>query len=282
VLLYQGIDLTIDYLEFPSTVKLEELNDIKYFKLPAVKVCIEMPYILDRNKVLSYFNLTEDFDIFSNNLTNKRKHQMDFCYNKKKSQIIDCLFKLDDQLSKDKFLFDLKIFSERFREIKQNYLKFTIKASDYIFCSAEVSNQTISNKYIISNCEKYAEVIETYNDLGVCFIYFSDRKSLINNSFTLKEKDFIEFETTGKTLNNIMFNNRSTGVGFPIFLSIHDSNTFTFPRRKDFIDTQYKGFRQKIKYLRTTVKYLSWPYKSDCNHFDSKHSLIYLIPRLCF
>jgi hypothetical protein len=34
VLLYQAIGLTIDYLKFPTIVRFEVTNDIKYFKIP--------------------------------------------------------------------------------------------------------------------------------------------------------------------------------------------------------------------------------------------------------
>jgi len=130
--------------------------------LPAIKVCTRPHHTLDRKKVISYFNLT--------------------------------------QLTEESLRFDLKVFSDRFHEIKQNYHKFKIKASDYIRCSGQTHNQISFNKIIINNCEKYTKVIEKThgNDFGVCFTYFSDRKSLTNISLTLKDKDYIEFEMNSK------------------------------------------------------------------------------------
>jgi len=282
VLLYQGIDLTYDYLKFPSTVKLTELNNRKDFKLPAIQVCTGLNHILDRNKVISYFNLTEDFIIFLYSLNRMSKELMDMCLSKTEYKV-HCDDYLKKRLSRFSVTFDLRVFGDRFHQINESYSKFMIKASDYFLCSGEAHNQIGSNKIIINNCEKYTEVIETThgNDLGVCFTYFSDRKSLTNNSLTLKDKDFIQFEISSIKLENIMFLNKIIINGdFFLFWSIHDSNTFTIPKRSDLFQVFGVGVFLEVKYLRTTVKYLPWPYKSDCHHFDSKCTLSCLISGL--
>jgi len=76
-------------------------------------------------------------------------------------------------------------------------------------------------------------------------------------------------------VNNIILN-----YNFPLFWSIHDSNTFTIPRSEDLVRTIELGVHHEIEYLRTTVKYLFWPYKSDCHHINSKFDSINSIFRL--
>jgi len=74
-------------------------------------------------------------------------------------------------------------------------------------------------------------------------------------------------------------NDKILSNDFPLFWSIHDSNTFTIPRRDDLVRTIKFGVHHEIEYLRTTVKYLSWPYKSDCHHINSKSNSIISIFR---
>jgi hypothetical protein len=214
---------------------------------------------------MAHFNLTEEFSTKYENVRNQYIEQLKLCEqpfsgrecgSKSSETFRDAIFRLD------------KLIFERigYKQIKEKISQVVISAKDYIRCSGEVHNENGYRKEVIDDCEKYSEVIKSIhvNYFGVCFTYFSDRKSLTNSLFTLKNNDFIEFEINFK---NIMFIQNAI-VEF--YCLIHDSNTFIIPKQDNIFTNTINFSSSEIRYTRTTVKHLSWPYESDCHHYDSK------------
>jgi len=248
-------------------VKIEIKSDRKYFKLPAIQLCTQTNIFLDRNKVMAHFNLTEEFSTKVENARNQWNEQTILYKHQNKAS--ECEWELTETFDQAILRLDKLIFERiGYKQIKENISQLIISAKDFVRCSAEVYNENENRKELIDDCEKYSEVIKSIhvNHFGVCFTYFSDRKSLTNTSFTLKNNDFIEFELNFKKLYNIMFL-KPRDSNF--FWLIHDSNTFIIPKQENSIYTRM-DFSWELKYTRNTVKHLSWPYESDCHHFDSK------------
>jgi len=267
VLFYQSVIVTVDYLNFPTIVKFEVKSDRKYFKLPAIQLCTGTNIFLDRNKLMAHFNLTEEFSTKYENLRNQYNEQLILCEYSFSGR--SCVSKLTTTFDRAIFRLDKLIFKRiGYKQIKEKISQIIISAKDYIRCSGEVHTENGYRKEVIDDCEKYSEVIQSIhvNDFGVCLTYFSDRKSLTNSSFTLKDDDFIEFVPNFKNLNNILF---LTPKRVWLKWLIRDSNTFIIPKQENIIKT-YMGYSWEFKYTRNTVKHLSWPYESDCHNFDSK------------
>jgi len=259
--------MTIDYLSFPSTVRFEVKNDREYFKLPAIQLCTGVDILLDRNKVMAHFNLTEEFSIKFKNLRNQLNEQIMSC---KENDNTYCVKKLIEKFEEEIVPLDKQILQRiDYKQLKEKLPQVIISAKDYIKCFGEVHTTKGYRIEVIDNCEKYSQVIKSIrgNEFGICLTYFSDRKSLINSSFSLKDNDFIQFEMNTENLESIMFKNN---VRLYLFLLIQDSNTFIIPKRENVINTYGGNYFLTIKYSRTTVNYLSWPYRSDCHHFDSE------------
>jgi len=198
--------VTLDYLNFPSKVRFEDKSERKHFKLPAIQLCTKIDIVLDRNKVMTHFNLSEELSIRYKNISNRFDEQKILC--KQESDRRDCLLKPTRTFNKEILQLD-KLILERidYKQMKEKFSQVIISAKNYIKCSGEVHTENSYRKEVIDDCEKYSQVIGSIhqNEFGVCFTYFSDRISLTNSSFTLKDNDFIEFEIDSKNLDNIMF-----------------------------------------------------------------------------
>ena len=64
LLIYNGIDLTSDYLSFDYDYKLEVMdNDVDY-NLPPISVCTENNVFFDKQKVLNYFDIRKEYSVY--------------------------------------------------------------------------------------------------------------------------------------------------------------------------------------------------------------------------
>ncbi len=77
----------------------------------------------------------------------------------------------------------------------------------------------------------------------------------------MKSNDFIEFKIN---LNNTIPKVKE------LFLIIHKSNEFKIPTFGNVNHISDLGKINELSYLKTVVKHLPWPYKSDCHHLECK------------
>ena len=68
LLVYNGFDMTNDYLSFEYVYKLKVLdNDFRY-DLPPISVCTESNVLFDKQKTLNYFQRSEEYSRFETNI----------------------------------------------------------------------------------------------------------------------------------------------------------------------------------------------------------------------
>jgi hypothetical protein len=208
--------------------------------------------------------MTEDFKLFDKKRKNFYNKSMKKC---EKQNNCDLLV---NRYYDDLYLFDKSIIGRYQEEILNNIFDLTISSNIMIQCSGEVHSGVGNEKKVINNCEEETQVIETMHskDFGLCFTYFSKNKIIRNNSMTLKDKDFIKFEVNSKNYDRIVYLSKY----MHLFWLIHDSNSMAIPKRENVIRTKETGIRlnYELRYRKTIVEYLSWPYKTDCHHFESK------------
>ena len=297
VLIYQAWNLTVDYLRFPSNVKLEDINDYNYYKLPAIQVCTENDFIFNRNKIDSKFDIFRAFEMNFNK--SAKQYMEEIC---KFDNICDKTAK-DEQLKLFKFIYEQTFVSELYKNysqiFKNNVLELTINSNDFIEC--KVHFESDSGIKFVKSCEEYSPIIESLHgeEFGICFSYFNDKHLSKNNELILKDKDYIEFRINSSNIKNILLVQRRD-MELNLFYLIYNSNEFKIPRVKNSIKTSaFKRltniqnilnpleiwnlwFTNELSYTKTIVNHLSWPYSSHCQDFKSKiKSFTYLIKYVC-
>ena len=296
VLIYQAWNLTVDYLRFPSNVKLEDINDNNYYKLPAIQVCTENDFIFNRNKIDSKFDIHRAFDMKMNESI---KQFMEFicefnniCDKTAKDEILQTL-KLEFELD-----FVLQLNKNNPQILNNNVFELTINLNDFIEC--KVHFESDSGIKFVKSCEEYSPIIESLHgeEFGICFSYFNDKHLSKNNDLILKDKDYIEFRINSSNIKNILLVKTSDIlIELNLFYLMYNSNEFKIPRVKNSIKTsafnQLRSrenplkswnlwFTNELSYTKTIVNHLSWPYSSHCQDFKSKiKSFTYLIKYVC-
>ena len=69
-LVYNGIDMTIDYLDFNYSYKLMVKDNNDGYDLPAISVCTDSHVLFDRNKVIKRFKLEKQWAEYAFNMIN--------------------------------------------------------------------------------------------------------------------------------------------------------------------------------------------------------------------
>jgi hypothetical protein len=157
IFVYQIILLTIDYLSFSHSVKLDIIDEKQV--LPAITICSENYF--SKESINTYFNITDE--------VSKQEKQNNTLFYKKY----------------------LKILSE----FSADKLSLTISAKNLFNCSAKLHDFKTLQRKLLSDCEQYMKVIESlYNQyLGKCFTYFGDI-SIDRKSNIFFNNDFVQFE----------------------------------------------------------------------------------------
>lgn len=239
MLFYQFILLTIDYLSFPYNVKLEITNEQNY--LPAITICSNKFLIED--KIISYFNLTEEYENF------QKKY-------KKTVGVIEF-----------RKLLYRKYLDIIYDEFSVDKLELTISAKELINCSANLRKLNDFNQKMVSNCEDKTQVIESIygEELGKCFTYFADnsreREIVFNNN------DFIQFEIKRENFEKLL------GI-FDFSLFVHNPKDLNFQYSDRII--HFRGHYKEFGFRKTKVNYLSWPYANECDLYSGIEILFYI------
>jgi hypothetical protein len=232
VFVYQIILLTIDYLSFPYSVKLDIIDDKQV--LPAVTICSN--HYFTKEKIKSYFNITDEFYRVSQQNSNiSNKYFEEIFYRKYLNKILD--------------------------EFSVKKLEFTISAKDLFNCSANLHEFRNLERKLISKCEENTTVIESlYYDFGKCFTYFGDI-SFERESIIFLNRDFIQFEAEFDEINKIVEIES-------LFILTHSPRNLNF-QTYDAYHTSHEVSRD-IRFRMTQISYLSWPYEHDCYEYSGK------------
>jgi hypothetical protein len=234
--LYQIIVLSIDYLSFPYSVKLDISQHNRV--LPAITLCA--PNFVSIQNIKTYFNITDQFYEIS----------------KKESNISNNDFE---------FKFYLKYFKKLFNEFSANILKITISAKDLFNCSANLHNFENLERKQMSDCEQNTTVFESiYNNLGKCFTYFADnyseRKSIFLNN------DYIEFKMKKIDLIDLYFNRSIKSFNSKYGVFIHNPKNTIFKQFNTV--SPLGGTLNEMRFRKTQTTFLSWPHEHDCIQYS--------------
>ncbi len=155
IFVYQIILLTIDYLSFSHSVKLDIIDGKQV--LPAITICSK--YYFTKESINIYFNIT------------------------------------DEVSKQEKYDFYKKYLRKILNEFSADKLSLTTSAKNLFNCSAKFHDFKNLKRILLSDCEQYTKVIESlYNqNLGKCFTYFGDI-SFDRESNIFLNKDFVQFE----------------------------------------------------------------------------------------
>jgi hypothetical protein len=223
MLFYQIVVLSIDYLSFPYSVKLEIVENNNY--LPAITLCTKC--LFNKKKVISYFNLS--------------KHE----YNKKGS---------DEKLD--------TYFKRLVNKFTEEKINLTLSANEFIKCSAKLHDSQSFKSITISDCAEKTEIIESLyrenrvgeRNSGKCFTHFADFK---RESFIFQNNDLVRFEL-----------NRTDLIPKQYSIFVHNSRFLSL--QFDDLLFKYDQFlvHQELRFRKTEVNFLSWPYKNDCHRYS--------------
>ena len=84
----------------------------------------------------------------------------------------------------------------------------------------------------------------------------------------MKDNNFIEFKINGNKLKEIFAFSEFSYLN--LYWLIHNSKALKSPKIENVITTKGREEIYELSYFKTIVKHLSWPYMSDCYHFESK------------
>ena len=192
-LIYSAVLLTFDYLSYPSIFKLNVINNINGFDLPPISFCTETHVLFDKNKIISFYNSSQEFQEFKAKVENR----VDEEYKQRSKQ----LFVLNFPEYEFKSMETNHYLNEYFEEKQKNILKdlsfdemkgLMIRANEVINCSAKLHFRYDSNQTLITNSSQSIQVLESIygnQDFGICFTFFD-----WNDGYYLKDDDYINYE----------------------------------------------------------------------------------------
>jgi hypothetical protein len=207
IFVYQIILLTIDYLSFSHSVKLDIIDGKQV--LPAITICSKDYFT--KESINTYFNIT------------------------------------DEVSKKEKNYFYKKYLKKIFNEFSSDKLSLTISAKNLFNCSAKFHDFKNLKRILLSDCEQYTKVIESlyFQYFGKCFTYFGDI-SLDRESNSLLNNDFVEFEIKPNLMaTNFSFQN-SQQLFYSIFINSHRISILQFNENITTIPFSFNEFRTRM------------------------------------
>jgi hypothetical protein len=247
MLFYQIILLSIDYLSFPYNVKLEIVDNENH--LPAITLCAES--FFNKKKVISYFNLSVDYDLLEQKYNEKEDYEQDF-YS--------------------------EYFGKLLNEFSEEKINLTLSAKEFIKCSAKLHDSQSFKEITITDCGEKTEIIELLygekrngdQNSGKCFTYFADI-NFKRDSIIFQNNDFVRLELNKTYLQTKLL---SIFVHKPRVLILH-YNDLLFDYQKGF--DYLKGFDyQEYRFRKTEVNLLEWPFQNDCHQYSGNLTIFYL------
>ena len=273
-LIYTSVLVTLDFFEYPYVFKLNVNNNINGFDLPPISFCTETNVLFDKNKIISFYNKSQEFQDFKaddlKNAKNEHDTRIEEC--EVNNDPIWCKFTLEGLNHYLKTNFDKNnIFVNDLSFDDKKYLM--IGANQLINCSAKLHSRDDSNEIQTENCIKKFQVLESIfgnQDFGICFTFFYS-----NDRFYLKDDDYIEFkfsyengpdfyrnsffEFDLREYLKILFDENSV-----IYVLIHQKNKHFVANKQNSIKLSRQGLEGEIKLMKTSVNLLSIPYMELC------------------
>ena len=282
------IDMTIDYLNFDYIYKMDVLDKDIEHDFPGINVCTESKTLFSRQKVMTYFDATQEYSLFKTSyakiemtineieenleiLENLRHYEKrDFDYHGNESQLNNMKASISQRnynLSQFFILYEKYIFAEsNFDEINQ----LIVRANNCFQCSAHYysENNTFAQ---INGCFDVKETIVWNNDFGICYSLFNKKYKIV-----LNKKDFIEIKLNISKLEDFIirainitdnrFFNPYLDGHFILYYFLDNSDLNRYPN-KEIIEKSYKiNFNTELTFSKTTFQYLSTPYMENCNN----------------
>ena len=281
LLVYNGFDLTSDYLLFDYVFKLEVLDTQTGYDFPGISVCTENNVLFDKNKVLGYFDLSEEYSQMKNNLW--IKYTEDF--NTFKDRILNkgiqqkkyhfLITEMNYKLSKLLIPYEKMIFVELYF---YEMISLRVKAEELFDCSAKlhIRNQSIFSKVTeIDSCIGIREKLYFNEEYGICYTLFTKTMS---TSFMMN--DYIEIRIKSSTLRHFMIN----GINFQdiyykdikyfelywqdnflLYFMMNNLNFIQPVNKMNAFKTEDIGSKNILQLKRQGITFLSKPYMDQCN-----------------
>jgi hypothetical protein len=228
IFVHQIILLTIDYLSFSHSVKLDIIDEKQV--LPAITICSKNYFT--KESLITYFNITDE--------VSKQKKQKNTLFYK------EYLIKILNEFSADK-------------------LSLTISTKNLFNCSAKLHDSKNLERKLLSDCEQYTKVIESlYNQyLGKCFTYFGDI-SFERESNIFFNNDFIQFEIKPNLMATRFWVENSQRLTYAIFIHSPRILILDLNEKLTTIPLDFNEFRFRM----TRINFLSWPYQHNCLQYS--------------
>jgi len=207
IFVYQIILLTIDYLSFPHSVKLDIIDNKQV--LPAITICSKDYFT--KESINTYFNIT------------------------------------DEVSKKEKNYFYKKYLKKIFNEFSSDKLSLTILAKNLFNCSAKFHDFKNVKRILLSDCEQYTKVIESlyFQYFGKCFTYFGDI-SLDRESISFLSNDFVEFEIKPNLMATDSLVRNSQEFQYTIFINSHRISILQFNENMKTMGNSLNEFRTRM------------------------------------
>jgi hypothetical protein len=249
IFIYQFIDITNLYLNFPHEVQLNVTDD-NSIAMPSITLCL--------NRSSFYHKM-----IFSRNLT--------------KFESLSNIYEEIDYFQELKSTLDVNNYTNF-----QQLFDITVNLTSLIECSMKIKmNDRIKE---LMDCKLLGKVLEYMSGdekMEKCFTFFNLNK-LENKTekYILDKSSFIDFNISLKNFGNTSITGKYKIYNLNgIYLKVHSSMTLSsssirIPIRH--IRYAYAITRYIYKFSKSVVRNLEWPYATDCQEsIITPHSDVY-------
>ena len=280
--------MSADYLEFKYRYNLIVEDNSEGFEWKPMRLCTESKVLLDKHKVIQYFNLSAKYSIYKIRVLKQYNSEINYKdvnrLNIWKYARSGWRYFMEPENRKMFNIgeFFIAFFDRIFDETNFAELSSLVVNGNEIFeCSAKLhyKNQSIdSNAMVIENCFEYFRIKTTVianNSFGVCYEFFENDSSIF-----LKEDDFIKlkikFEKQKDFIISYFLLNMFIIEFIPqeiwqYFQWYYFINEQSIASKSSLITSKRIGLSAELKISKTSIKLLSVPYMTFCEHFECRH-----------
>ena len=226
LLLYNGYELTTDYLKFEYIYNLRSLENENFFKFPIVRICTDRGTLFDINKIKRYFDLSErQYSEYVSWANRTSGYIMDEDWMKSFRNILYFNFYRD-------------YTSILFNELETfNLIYYTIHHDQFLNCSGKFhDNISMPMNY---SCNVFMKTI--IQDEKICYQLFDHNYSIMFDSNDFIRLIIDNFALDYFALNSVVVDNRG----------LEEKLKFTDPYLGTYFPFQIIAFN---KYTNTSVR----------------------------
>ena len=300
-MVYNGFDMTTDYLSFDYVYKLDLLDNDFGYDLPPISVCTESNVLFDKQKALNYFDRSEEYSRFESYITQMYdqllkdiNNQIETIENMPrvmfKYLVKDDVFEneqnIDEIIETYKKLIENKDFLILEKNIKLNQFFVSIEKtiideinfyekSSLVFNANELfkcsTNKYLRNDTIVSINECFETKTISPKNFGICYTFYSSIKlnNLTNDNFFgiyINNTKLKKFTINSVNINDNNFYNMYSANNFILYYLSGNPNDYQYHDKFRFVKSEKIGFNIELKLDYIMIKYLSSPYMEDCNY----------------